>query len=156
MLLWITKEKEFVLPEETIRFRIIANSNDKIDQSTKLLIKKDLEEKLFKDIQISNSIEETRKLITEKEPVIKETIEKYNLPYSIKYGQNYFPEKKYKGITYKEGEYESLVITLGSGTGNNWWCVMYPPLCLLETNSENYDDIEYKFYIKEIISQLTS
>lgn len=156
MVLWITKEKEYTIPKESIRFRIIANSNDKIDQTTKLLIKKDLEDNIFQSIQNSKSIEETRKLIKENEQVIKETLNKYNVPYNINYGTNYFPEKEYNGITYKEGNYESLVITLGKGSGNNWWCVMYPPLCLLESNSQNYKEIEYKSYFKEIISQLTS
>lgn len=156
MCLWITKEKNILIPEESIRFRIIANSNDNIDQSTKMLIKKDLEKNVFELIQDSKSIEETREIIKNNEQVIKTTIDKYNVPYSINYGQNYFPEKNYKGITYKEGSYESLVITLGNGAGNNWWCVMYPPLCLLESNAEKYDKIEYKSYFKEIISQLTS
>ncbi len=155
-MLWITKGKNGILPEESIRFRIIASSNSNIDQGTKMLIKKDLEKNVFQLIEESKSIEETRKIIKEKEKVIKNTIDKYNIPYTINYGQNYFPEKNYKGITYKEGEYESLVVTLGNGTGNNWWCVMYPPLCLLESNGENYDDIEYKSYFYEIISQLTS
>ena len=154
--MWITKEKNIIIPKDSIRFRIIANSNDKIDQSTKLLIKKDLEKNLFELIQDSKSIEETREIIKNNEQVIKNTINKYNIPYSINYGENYFPEKEYKGITYKEGKYESLVITLGNGSGNNWWCVMYPPLCLLESTAENYEDIEYKSFIKEIISQLTS
>lgn len=156
MTLWITKEKNVFIPDESIRFRIIANSNNNFDQGTKMLIKKDLEKNVFELIQDSKSIEETRKIIKENEQVIKSTIDKYNVPYSINYGKNYFPEKNYKGIEYKEGQYESLVITLGNGTGNNWWCVMYPPLCLLEAQAENYDDIEYKSYFQEIISQLTS
>ena len=156
MSMWITKEKEFVLPENTIRFRIIANSNSEIDQTTKLLIKNDLEKSLFPKLENSKSPEETEQIIKENESVIKSTIEKYNVPYSMNYGQNYFPEKTYKGITYNEGKYESLVISLGEASGNNWWCVMYPPLCLLESNSNNYDEIEYKSYVYEIISQLTS
>lgn len=156
MCLWITKEKNITVPEESIRFRIIANSNNDIDQGIKMLIKKDLETNIFRLIQESKSIEETRKIIKENEQVIKNTIDKYNVPYEINYGQNYFPEKNYKGITYKEGNYESLLITLGNGSGNNWWCVMYPPLCLLESNSENYEEIEYKSYFKTVISQLTS
>lgn len=156
MYMWITIEKNNVLPDETIRFRIIANSNSNIDQITKLLIRKDLENNIFKLLEKSKSIEETKRILEENKEVINNTIEKYNIPYSINYGLNYFPEKNYKGITYKEGEYESLVISLGEGAGNNWWCVMYPPLCLLESNSEKYEEIEYKSYFKEIISQLTS
>lgn len=154
--LWISTEKINVLPEESLRFRIVANSNNQIDQGVKQLIKKDLEANIFKLIQQSTSIEETRKILKDNEDIIKETIEKYNVPYSINYGNNYFPEKKYNGITYEEGEYESLVISLGEAKGNNWWCVMYPPLCLLESNAENYDEVEYKSYFQEIISQLTS
>ena len=156
MCLWITKESENLIPSNSIRFRIIANSNSEIDQTTKLLIKKDLEQNLFPKLENSTSPEETEQIIKDNEQVIKSTIEKYNIPYSINYGLNYFPEKKYKGITYDSGNYESLVISLGEASGNNWWCVMYPPLCLLESNSNNYDEIEYKSYIKEIISQLTS
>ena len=156
MCLWITKENENLIPSNSIRFRIIANSNSEIDQTTKLLIKKDLEQNLFPKLENSTSPEETEQIIKDNEQVIKSTIEKYNIPYSINYGLNYFPEKTYKGITYDSGNYESLVISLGEASGNNWWCVMYPPLCLLESNSNNYEEIEYKSYIKEIISQLTS
>lgn len=144
------------LPEESIRFRIIANSNNRLDQNTKLLIKKDLESNLFPLIEESSSPEETKKIIENNQEVIKSTIEKYNVPYSINYGKNYFPEKEFQGITYEEGEYESLVISLGEASGNNWWCVMYPPLCLLEKDSSKESDTTYKSFFWEIISQLTS
>ena len=156
MVLWISSKKNNLLPDDTIRFRIIANSNSDIDQGTKLLIKKDLEQNIFKLVQNSKSPEETKKILKENEEVIKSTINKYNIPYSINYGKNYFPEKNYKGIIYEEGTYESLVISLGKTEGNNWWCVMYPPLCLLESKGNNYDEIEYKSYFQEIISKLTS
>lgn len=156
MVLWISSKKNNLLPDDTIIFRIIANSNSDIDQGTKLLIKKDLEQNIFKLVQNSKSPEETKKILKENEEVIKSTINKYNIPYSINYGKNYFPEKNYKGIIYEEGTYESLVISLGKAEGNNWWCVMYPPLCLLESKGNNYDEIEYKSYFQEIISKLTS
>ena len=57
MYMWITIEKNNVLPDETIRFRIIANSNSNIDQTTKLLIRKDLENNIFKLLEKSKSIE---------------------------------------------------------------------------------------------------
>ena len=76
---------------------------------------------------------------------------KYNKDYKINFGLNYFPEREYKGIKYKEGLYESLLITLGEGKGNNWWCVLFPPICLLE--AEESDEVEYKSLIKEIIEK---
>ena len=67
---------------------------------------------------------------------------------------HYFPTKTYKGITYDEGNYESLLVTLGSGKGDNWWCVLFPPLCLLEAEeSSDVKDVEYKSFIKEIIEK---
>ena len=65
----------------------------------------------------------------------------------------YFPKKKYKGITYKEGNYESLVITLGEGAGDNFWCVLFPPLCLIEADETSNDNVEYKFFVKELIDK---
>lgn len=156
MLLWITNEKNKMLPSESIRFRIVANSNSNVDQTTKLLIRKDLESHLFPLLEDSKSSEETKFIIENNQQVIKSVLEKYNVPYSINYGKNYFPEKIYDGIIYEEGEYESLVISLGNASGNNWWCVMYPPLCLLESNTQKSEKTEYKSYIWEIISQLTS
>ena len=71
----------------------------------------------------------------------------------MNYGINYFPEKKYKGVIYEEGYYESLVITLGKGNGENWWCVLFPPLCLMEGEDNNTDEVEYKSFVKEMIDK---
>ena len=64
---------------------------------------------------------------------------------------NYFPKKSYRGILYPEGEYESLIITLGKGLGENWWCVLYPPLCLIEDN-DTTSDSEYRSFILDILN----
>ena len=56
-------------------------------------------------------------------------------------------------MTYPAGYYESLVVTLGSGAGDNWWCVLFPPLCLLEAEETNTDDIEYKSFVQEMIEK---
>lgn len=156
MGLWIASKNNNILPNDTIRFRIIANSNDKVDQTTKLLIKKELENKFFPLFESSTSKEETKKIIENNQEVIKSTIEKYNVPYSINYGKNYFPQKIFNDVVYEEGEYESLVISLGESSGQNWWCVMYPPLCLLENDDSQQGKVEYKSFLWEIISKLTS
>lgn len=153
------KEEEIIIPDEAIRFRVVAQSNTKEDQETKILIKEIFEKKLNEILKESKSIEETRKILksnkTSFDNLIKTTLltNKINTSYKINFGLNYFPEKKYKGVTYKEGYYESLVITLGSGNGENWWCVLFPPLCLMEGNSEDIDDIEYKSFVKEMINK---
>lgn len=143
--------KNTKIEENSIRFRIIANSNSINDQNLKKIIKRDLEINLFPLIENSKSIYETRELIHKNEQFIKDLMSKYNIDYEINYGINFFPEKELNGYTYKEGNYESLVITLGEAKGNNWWCVMYPPLCLIDDKSNNKEDYEYKFYIQEIL-----
>ena len=77
--------------------------------------------------------------------------EQYNEGFSINFGSNYFPETTYKGITYDDGYYESLVVTLGKGEGDNWWCVLFPPLCLLE--AEEGTEVEYRSFVKEILDK---
>ena len=151
-LLYITNNKEEVLiPKESIRFRIIANSNNLKDQALKLNIKEKLNNKIIPNIEEAKTINESRSLINKSIPLIKEELNNYDIPYNISFGNNYFPSKTYKDVVYNEGNYESLVITLGDGLGDNFWCVLYPPLCLVEETTNN--NIEYKSLVKEIINK---
>lgn len=63
---------------------------------------------------------------------------------------NYFPEKEYKNVIYKEGNYESLVVTLGDGLGKLLVCII-STLCLLEGEEENAKDVEYHILVKDIL-----
>ena len=154
MILCLNKQEAIRIPKEAIRFRVIANSDLEEDQKMKKEIVKNLSFEL-KNIKNMNSLEETRKYIVEKLPtfetIVKNSLEENNADpsFSIHYGQNYFPEKIYKDVIYEEGEYESLVVTLGSGNGENFWCVLFPPVCFLDEN----EDIEYKSFIKEMIEK---
>lgn len=143
-------EEEIVIPTSSIRYRIIANSNETKDQMLKLNIKDKINKELMPLLTNANSIEESRDLIKNNIGNIKNIVSKYTDDFSVSYGNNYFPEKKYKGINYEAGDYESLVINLGSGLGDNWWCVLYPPLCLIDEDATS--DIEYTSFVKEIIN----
>lgn len=149
---------QVVIPKDAIRFRVIANSDTKEDQALKHEVKKEISPVLNKVLKNSTTKEETLKLITnvmpEFETIVSDIVTKQNQTFHINYGMNYFPEKTYKGVKYESGYYESLVITLGDGKGENWWCVLFPPLCLLEAEEqENKDDVEYQFLIKELLDQ---
>ena len=146
-----------VIPEDALRIRVIANSDSEYDQSIKNKVKENIQYKLYNLLKDTKGVEEARIVINNNLNYIDEEVNKtlknnnYDLGYKINYGLNYFPSKEYKGVTYEEGYYESLVITLGSGEGDNWWCVLFPPLCLLE--AEESDDIEYTSYVKELIEK---
>ena len=154
-LLVINKEEQIIIPKESIRFRVIANSNSKEDQLLKKEIVKNLNNEII-NIQNNNSITETRSYIKANtkriEDIVSTTLKNNNSQksFSINYGDNYFPQKIYKNVVYEEGEYESLVITLGEGSGKNFWCVLFPPLCLVD---EHETDVEYKSIVKEIIKK---
>lgn len=139
------------IPDESIRFRILANSNSNIDQEIKDEISIKIGERIYNLLKNAENIEDARKIINSSIIDIEKILKEYDIKYNIKYGENYFPKKEYKGIVYEEGFYESLLVTLGKGLGENWWCVLFPPLCLLE--AEESDTYEYKLFIKEIIDK---
>lgn len=157
-ILSLNKEDKIIIPKEAIRFRVIASSNTENDQYIKRQVVKDLNTEIKNLSFKNNTLETTRMNIKESIPKVKtivnNTLNRLNAnnKFFVKYGMNYFPQKEYQGIVYEAGEYESLVITLGDGKGENFWCVLFPPLCLLDTK-EKPENIEYKSFVKEIIDK---
>lgn len=156
-IIGMVSEEVIKIPEEAIRFRVIANSNTKEDQDIKYEVKDEVEEYMASLLQNVDNIDESRMIISSNLDNIDKKInavftnKNYNNDYIVNFGLNYFPQKEFKGITYDEGYYESLVITIGEGKGDNWWCVLFPPLCLLE--AEESTEVEYKSFVKEIIDK---
>lgn len=159
ILLQTTEKDEIVIPDNAIRFRVLANSNSIYDQNVKIQVRNIVQNRILELTKDSKTINDTRNIIKNNENEIKQIVSNkltelnYDKKYDVNYGYNYFPNKKYKGINYKEGYYESLVITLGKGEGNNWWCVLFPPLCLLEADESSSSNAEYTFFVKELIDK---
>ena len=152
MMLCSNKNDYIIIPDNAIRFRIVANSNNIEDQRMKYRIKNDITPLLEQITNNANSYSDVSKKIEQVIPGIKKIIDSNNINYQINYGSNYFPEKVYNNIKYPAGNYESLVITLGDGLGDNWWCVLFPPLCLIENKKDQITDYEYSLFIKDIIN----
>ena len=136
--------KKLTIPDDAIRIRIIPNSNSAFDQDIKAKVKDKIEITMY-DLLKNAKSSDVKKILSE---------EDYDKGYKINFGENYFPEKTYKGITYESGYYESLLITLGKGEGDNWWCVLFPPLCLIE--GEENTEVEYKSIVMEILDKYLS
>lgn len=154
------KQEEYIIPKEAIRFRVIANSDDSVDQETKMIVRDKIQKQMTEDLSTTNSLTSARttlqRNVSSYESLVEKTLKEQSqeVDFKVNYGMNYFPEKIYKGVKYEEGYYESLVVTLGNGMGNNWWCVLFPPLCLLEAEeTEETTEVEYKFFIKELIDK---
>ena len=148
---------EYIIPNEAIRVRVIANSNDKYDTKVKMNVKDIVTSDMYNILKDTKSIQEARSIINNNINNLDADINKYlnsinyNKDYDINFGYNYFPEKKYKGIKYPEGNYESLVVKLGEAKGDNWWCVLFPPVCMIE--AEDAKDVEYTTIVKDIVSK---
>lgn len=146
-----------MIPDEAIRLRVIPNSNSDYDQSIKGKVKDSLQNSMYELLKNTKGVEEARKVITSNLPLIDQRIKNvleavgYQEGYTIDYGYHYFPEKQFEGISYEEGNYESVLVTLGKGEGDNWWCVLFPPLCLIE--AEESDSVEYQFFLQELIEK---
>lgn len=157
MFLLNNRTEAVVIPDSAIRIRVIASSNSEEDQSIKQKVKELLEYRMYKLLKNVRGVNLARKTIKDNldeiEKEVKQLLkdENYEEGYDINYGMNYFPQKEYKGINYEEGYYESLVVTLGKGEGENWWCVLFPPLCLIEASES--DTVEYKSFVKELIEK---
>lgn len=149
--------KNYVIPNEAIRVRVIANSNEEYDQSVKSSVKDIVSKEMYTLLKDTNSIENARDIINNNISNLDKDIGNYlddinyNLEYKLNFGYNYFPKKTYKGVEYKEGYYESLVVTLGEGEGDNWWCVLFPPVCMIE--SEESTDVEYTTLVEDLMSK---
>lgn len=153
----VFKEKDIKIPDEAIRFRVLASSNSDYDQSVKLKVKNEIATELSVILKGVDDYSRADKIIKENVDILNKKVEKvleyenYQKGFELTYGMNYFPKKEFKGIEYEEGNYQSLVITLGEGLGNNWWCVLFPPLCLIE--AEESTKVEYKIFVKEIMDK---
>lgn len=159
VIIGVKAEELVEIPDEAIRIRVIANSNSDYDQEKKQEIRKEVQLYMQNLLKDAKTTEEARTIINNNLNNLNKNLDNYlhninyNTQYKINFGLNYFPEKEYKGIKYKEGLYESLLITLGEGKGSNWWCVLFPPICLLEAEETQTNEIEYKSFVKEIIER---
>lgn len=139
--LWSGIAKAANIPKEAIRLRIIANSNSTTDQTIKHQIrdavKALLDTKTGTITTKDDAYEVISTAIPEIELIVQQTLQASNkqVPYSISLEKSKFPTKMYGNYLYPAGKYETLLINIGEGTGDNWWCVLYPPLCFLDFNS---------------------
>ena len=141
------------ISNEVIRLRILANSDEEIDQEVKLKVKDEVLKMLKPLIEDTNNFYEAEKVIynnLEKvREIVKNVLSTYELDmdYYVDYGLTYFPEKEYNGKIYPSGRYNALYIKIGEGKGENWWCVLFPSLCIadLATVKNINDEVEYSF-----------
>ncbi|MBE6624529.1 MAG: stage II sporulation protein R [Ruminococcaceae bacterium] len=145
--LWavIPSAKECEIYNSTIRLHVLANSDSERDQEIKLKVRDALLEHISK--YESDSKEQTLMMIASEreylEGLAEQTLEKEGIidTVSIKIGKEEYPRRDYEGFSLPAGEYTSVRVVIGEGKGQNWWCVLFPPLCTAQ--AIEYDDEAY-------------
>lgn len=153
-----TSQVQEKLAEEVFRFHVLANSDREEDQAVKLKVRDSVISYMKESMGEEKSAEATRKWAEEHLNEVTDVAEKVLEEQGVSYGAKsevtncYFPEKCYGDITFPEGNYEALRIELGKADGRNWWCVLYPNLCFMDTTCAVVSD-EGKKDLKEALDE---
>ncbi len=127
------------MASEVFRFHVLANSDSQRDQALKMQVKENVIAYMKEDLPKSESVEMTKAWakshLREIEEVAEETLQKEGCSYKVsaKVTNCYFPDKTYGDITFPKGNYDALRIEIGQAKGHNWWCVLYPNLCFVDS-----------------------
>ncbi len=137
-----------------LRLHIRANSNNEIDQNVKYKIKDIMVEFLTPHLCNVESKTKAIEVVKSYSNILKSKClnelknNGFNYSVNIKIDNEYFPTRTYANTTLESGFYDAVIVELGEAKGDNWWCVMYPPLCFVNKN-ENEIQIKYKSAIYE-------
>lgn len=140
--------------KEYLRIHIRANSNEVIDQSVKYIVKEKVVEFLTPYIANCDTKKKAEEMLKSVLPSVISLTDSvlsergYNYSSSANVRRESFPTRVYENLELPSGFYDALVIELGEGKGDNWWCVVYPPLCFTEGNAKN----EYRSRIIDLIN----
>ena len=138
-----------------LRIHVRANSNEQIDQSVKYIVKDEVVKFITpyaaQCTDKQKAVELVKSILPEIEKVCDRTLKAHAFGYTSKADvrAEEFPTRVYGDLTLESGIYDALIIELGTGTGDNWWCVIYPPLCFTSGTAE----VKYRSAIMEIINK---
>lgn len=176
----IPTEAEGAIYEDTVRLHILANSDSEEDQKLKIRIRDDILSEFALRLGDFKSAKEAKEslysVLPEIEAYSKKKILEYGYSYSVKatLTEEWYDTREYEDFTLPKGYYTSLRVIIGEGEGKNWWCVMYPPLCLdmalekapADDGVKKYSESEFKlvsgngyqakFKILELVSGIFS
>jgi stage II sporulation protein R len=126
------------IPQEALRLRIIANSDSPQDQRLKEEVRNQVVTAVARWLRDAHNAAEARAIVKQHVPQIESVVENVVRSHGFHYqvhtdvGKVPFPTKIYGNQVYPAGEYEALRVTIGAGQGQNWWCVLFPPLCFID------------------------
>lgn len=143
------------LKENIIRFHVRANSDSKYDQRNKLKVRDAVVDYVSSYMENADTKEEAMKILRQEKGGIQKTAEETlrrlgdSKKIKVYYTTETFPEKTYGNYTFPEGVYDAVRVDIGTAKGHNWWCVMFPDLCVTKD-----DEIEINQSAKKKMEQL--
>ena len=132
---WALQEQD-ALEQKMIRLHVIANSDSAQDQQLKLQVRDKVLTEATAILERSADIADARTLLENSLPALEETARQeitaqgYDYAVSARLEETEFPTKEYDGFSLPSGQYLALRVLIGDAAGQNWWCVVYPPLCI--------------------------
>ena len=131
--------------DEVLRLHVVANSDSDSDQALKLDVRDGIIEVTRELTADCHGLEQTSAVVSENLSVIAEEAQRiiqangYSYDVEVRIGREEYPRKTYASLCFPAGEYLSLQVLIGDAAGQNWWCVLFPPLCLDAASSSNED-----------------
>ena len=142
-----------------LRIHIRANSNDSGDQTVKLKVRDELNRIITDKVADAGTFDVAYSRLSKMLPTLKKAADGvlrengYSYESRVRLNNEFFPTRTYEGIVVESGYYDALIVELGSGEGDNWWCVVYPPLCYVAADGKS--GIEYRSLIAELWKKFT-
>lgn len=135
---WFTQDTSPIADADQMRFRIVANSNSTQDQLIKQDMLKEIEP-IIKQLSVqTNGTEMDQNLAVVEQEIQNKLSTKFSQQsIQVSRKQELFPAKRYEGFLYPQNYYDALVVTIGSGKGDNWWCALFPKVCYREEEPKN-------------------
>ena len=154
-VLFASGAKSAQAKNDYLRIHVRANSNEQIDQSVKYIVKDEVVKFITpyaaKCTDKQTAMEVIGGILPQIEEVCDRVLKQNGFEYTSKASvrAEEFPTRVYGDLTLESGIYDALIIELGTGTGDNWWCVIYPPLCFTSGTA----DVQYRSIIMDIINK---
>lgn len=140
-----------------IRIHIRADSNEKKDQEVKLKVRDEITSYLTHKLKGITDRDKAYTTLQSCLPTLKSKADMvlkdngFDYKSCVRLNNEFFPARMYNNVVVESGYYDALIIELGSGSGDNWWCVIYPPLCYLDGGGSG--GVVYKSKIKELLDK---
>lgn len=146
------------MAQEILRFHVIANSDSEEDQTLKMKVKEGVVSYVSTLTQVGDDLESTKYIISLYMEEIKKEAQRiieqegYSYEVEVELTESYFPVKSYGEAVFPAGVYQALKIEIGEAEGKNWWCVLYPNLCFVDSAYGVLEEDQKKM-LKEVLTE---